>query len=491
MIVTVRLYATLRDLVPGGRQALRVDLPEGTTVAGLIAHLGIPEGTVRKVFVGGVAREDSYVLQPGDEVGAFPPIAGGAPAREFLHILTVDQARARFLEAWNPSPPRAVPVDLAAACGRVLASDVVAPEDLPPFPRSVVDGYAVRAADTFGASEGLPAYLEVVGEVLMGEAPALALGPGQAVRIPTGAILPPGADAALMVEHTEEVPSSQIEVRRAAGPSENVITRGEDARRGAVVLRAGAVLRAAQIGLLAGLGVTRVMVAEPPRVGVISTGDEVVPPEMTPEPGRIRDINGPALLAAVRSEGGEPFFHGIVPDRLGPLLDALRTAQERCDMVLVSGGSSIGLRDEVARAIAALGPPGVLVHGVAMKPGKPTVLGLCGPTPVVGLPGHPTTVLVVFHVFVREMIARLLGRRTEPLGAVRARLARRVASAPGRTDYLRVALEQRDGTLWATPLLGKSGLVSTMAGADGLAVIPEPAEGIEYGEEVMVEVLTS
>lgn len=503
MIVTVRLYATLRDLVPGGRKALEVDIPEGTTVGGLIAHLGIPAGTVRKVFVGGIAREDSHVLQPGDEVGAFPPIAGGAgagaipsdaggaPVREFLHIRTVAEARARFLEAWAPPRPRTAHAELAAACGRVLASDVVAPEDLPPFPRSVVDGYAVRAADTFGSSEGLPAYLTVAGEILMGRLPDITLGSGQAARVPTGGILPAGADAAVMVEHTQELSATEIEVRRPVGPGENVIRPGEDARRGAVVLSAGTVLRSAQIGLLAGLGIAQVEVAVRPRVAVISTGDEVVPPRQTPEAGRIRDINGPALCAAVLAEGGEPVFCGIVPDRLEPLLAVLGAARERADLILVSGGSSIGLRDEVARAIAALGPPGVLVHGVAMKPGKPTVLGLCGRMPVVGLPGHPTTVLVVFHVFVREMIARLLGRRPDPFPSVKARLTRRVASAPGRTDYLRVMLRQRDGALWAEPILGKSGLISTMVGADGLAMIPEAAEGIESGEEVVVEILTS
>lgn len=503
MIVTVRLYATLQDMVPGGRKALEVDIPEGTTVEGLIVHLGIPAGTVRKVFVGGIARDDSYVLQPGDEVGAFPPIAGGtdggaspapargATAREFLHILTVEQARARFLEAWVPPRPRIAPADLSAVCGRVLAADVLAPEDLPSHSRSVVDGYAVRASDTFGSSEGLPAYLKVSGEILMGQLPALALGPGQAARIPTGGILPSGADAAVMVEHTEEVAASEIEVRKPVAPGENVITPGEDAKRGTVVLPAGTVLRSAQIGLMAGLGITQVEVAVRPRVAIISTGDEVVPPEQAPAPGQIRDINGPALSAAVMAEGGEPVFCGIVPDRLDPLLESLRAAQERADLILVSGGSSIGLRDEVAGAIAALGSPGVLVHGVAMKPGKPTVLGLCGQIPVVGLPGHPTTVLVVFHVFVREMIARLLGRRPDALQSVAARLTRRVASAPGRTDYLRVKVQQRDGSLWATPILGKSGLISTMVGADGLAVIPEAVEGIESGEEVAVEVLTS
>jgi molybdopterin molybdotransferase len=501
--VTVRLYAAFQASRPDGKHVLTLDVPEGLTIAGLIPRLGISPDAVRRVFVNGIVQEETFVLQPGDEVGVFPPIAGGASVREFLHLRSVGDARARFLTAWSPGPPRTEVVALAQAGGRILGRDVLSPEDLPPHPRSVVDGYAVRAADTFGASEGLPAYLAVTGEVVMGRAPGRAVGSGEAARIPTGGVLPPGADAVVMVEHTEllpgvppaagagtlpAVPLEGIEVRRPVGPGENVIRLGEDIRREDVVLRAGALLRPPHIGLLAGLGVTHVDAAVPPRVAILSTGDEVVPPERTPEAGQVRDINGPALSAAVQAEGAQPAFCGIVPDRFDALLEALRAAKESADLVLVSGGSSIGLRDEVSRAIDAVGPPGVLVHGVAMKPGKPAVLGLCGGTPVVGLPGHPTTVLVVFHVFVREIIGRLLGRAPEPPPVVQAQLTRRVASATGRTDYLRVRLERRDGALWAAPILGKSGLISTMARADGLAVVPEAVEGIEAGEDVAVEV---
>lgn len=497
MTVTVRLYATLRNLVPDGRKPIELTLPEGATVADVVARLGIPPGTVRKVFVGGVAQEDSYILEPGDELAIFPPIAGGSPVQEFLHIRSVSEARDRFMAAWAPLPPRTIPVKLSQAVGRVLSRGVLSPEDLPSYPRSVVDGFAVRAADTFGAGEGLPAYLAVTGDVSMGRAPSVSIGPGEAARIPTGGVLPPGADAVVMIEHTEALAgptpldpgaAESIEVRRAVGPGENVIQLGEDVRQGAVVLPVGVVLRAPQIGLLAGLGITEVQVAVAPRVAVISTGDEVVAPDQKPDAGCIRDINGPALCAAVMAEGGDPVFYGIVGDEFGPLFESIRTARAETDLVLISGGSSIGLRDEVARAIDALGPPGVLVHGIAMKPGKPTVLGLCDRTPLIGLPGHPTTVLVVFHVFVREMIGRLLGRQPETPARLKARLARRVASAAGRTDYLRVGLEQRDGALWAVPILGKSGLISTMVGADGLAVIEDPIEGKEVGDEVTVEV---
>jgi molybdopterin molybdotransferase len=503
--LTVRLYASLQPYGPDGTRALIVDAPDGLTVGGLIPRLGIPPETVRRVFVNGIIREESHVLQPGDEIGIFPPIAGGASIGEFLHIRSVADARARFMAAWQPAPPRTETLPFALAGGRVLVEDVASPEDLPALARSIVDGYAVRAADTFGASEGLPAYLAVTGEVMMGRAPQCAVEPGAAVRIPTGGMLPAGADAVVMIEHTEllpggpptgphgrrsaAVPLEGIEVRRPVAPAENVIRPGEDFRRQDVALTRGTRLRAPQIGLLAGLGITHVRAALPPRVAILSTGDEIVAPETVPEAGQVRDINGPALCAAVEAEGATPVFRGILPDRFDALLDAMCAARQDADLVLVSGGSSIGLRDEVSRAIDAAGPPGVLVHGVAMKPGKPAVLGLCDGIPVVGLPGHPTTVLVVFHVFVREIIGRLMGRAAEPAPVVQARLTRRIASATGRTDYLRVRLERRDGALWAAPVLGKSGLISTMAAADGLAVIPEAVEGIEAGEEVAVEVL--
>jgi len=499
MTVTVRFYAV--DARGGGR-TVTLDRADGLTVAALTSRVGAAPAGARRVLVNGVVRGASYALRPGDEVAVVPRVAGGAQAREFLHLRSVADARARFLSAWTPGPRRTEVVALAEACGRTLGQDVPASEDLPPHPRSVVDGYAVRAADTFGAGEGLPAYLTVTGDVQMGQPPHLTVAPGEAVRIPTGGVLPAGADAVIMVEHTEALdgavpgpgagPSAAshgIEARRPVGPGENVIQPGEDVRRGAAVLHAGTLLRAPHIGLLAGLGVVELHAAVRPRVAILSTGDELVPPSRVPEAGRVRDINGPALEAAVRAHGAVPIFCGIVPDEFAALLGAVRQAKDGSDLVLVSGGSSIGLRDEVSRAIDTLGAPGVLVHGVAMKPGKPTVLGLCGGTPIVGLPGHPTTVLTVFHVFVRDIIAGLLGCEPRRAAAVSARLTRRVASATGRTDYLRVRFETRDGELWAAPILGKSGLISTMAEADGLAVVPEAMEGIEMGDPVTVEVM--
>ncbi|MDR7434979.1 MAG: molybdopterin molybdotransferase MoeA [Armatimonadota bacterium] len=404
----------------------------------------------------------------------------------FFEILTPQEAKARFFSCWKEKPRPHEFLPLEAALGRVVAMDITVRCDLPAFFKSTVDGYAVRAADTFGASEGLPAYLSVVGEVLIGHPPAFKVGPGEAAWIPTGGMLPEGADAVVMVEHTEPLDERTIEVKKPIGPGENVIRPGEDFPEGAVAIEKGRKLTPQDIGLLAALGVTEVPVVIPPKVAILSTGDEVVPPHVDPGPAQVRDINSYTLGAMVREEGGIPVPYGIVPDLYDPLLDALRQAVEECDLILVSGGSSVGPRDLVAQAIHALGEPGVVVHGVSMKPGKPTLLAIADGVPVVGLPGHPTTVMIVFHVFVREILWKLLGLRSRPRLPVVAKMGRRIASAPGREDYLRVMLEERGGELWAIPLLGKSGLISTMVKADGLVRVPLEREGLEVGEPVEV-----
>lgn len=404
----------------------------------------------------------------------------------FFEILTPQEAKARFFSRWQETPRAQEDVPLEAALGRVLADDVVVRSNLPSFHKSTVDGYAVRAADTFGASEGLPAYLSVVGEVTIGHVPVFRVGPGEAAWIPTGGMLPEGADAVVMVEHTENLDERTIEVKRPVAPGENVIRPGDDYPEGAVAVERGQKLTPQDIGLLAALGVTLVPVVVPPKVAILSTGDEIVPPHVEPNPAQVRDINSYTLGAMVREEGGIPVPYGVIPDEYERLLGTMREAHEACDLILVSGGSSVGPRDLVARAINALGEPGIVVHGVAMKPGKPTILGIANGKPVVGLPGHPTTVMIVFHVFVREILWRLLGLQPKPRPPVVARMGRRVASAPGREDYLRVALEERDGELWAIPLLGKSGLISTMVKADGLVRVPLEREGLEVGDPIEV-----
>lgn len=378
-------------------------------------------------------------------------------------------------------------VPLPDSLGRCLAEDIRAVEDVPGFNRSTMDGFAVLARDTYGASDGLPAYLEVAGEVLMGREPDGGISAGQTWRIATGGMLPPGADAVVMVEYTEELDDFSIGVTRPVAPGDNVIRRGEDATAGAVVLHSGHCVRPQDLGLLAAAGITRVTVFSPVQVAIISTGDELVTPDMLPLPGQVRDINTFTLYGAAVAAGGRPMLYGIVKDDFTELKNVLEKALSENDMVLVSGGSSVGVRDVAAGVINSLGKPGVLFHGIAVKPGKPTVGAVVKNKLVFGLPGHPVSALVVFELLVAPLLRT--GRYPQdglefPL---RARLTRNVRSATGREDYVRVRLGSRNGELTAEPVPGKSGLITTMTSADGLAHIPTGKEGAEAGEMIAVK----
>ena len=410
-------------------------------------------------------------------------------------LRTVEEAQVAFWHGWDPPRPGEERLSLEEALGRITSREILSPEDLPPFPRSTVDGYAVRAADTFGATETLPAYLRVKGEIPMGEAPRQALGPGEALRIATGGMLPAGADAVLMLEHATEAAGELLEAVRSVAPGENVIQRGEDVARGERLLPPGHALRPQDLGALAGLGILEVWVYRKPRVAILSTGNEVVDPSVQPRPGEIRDINAYNLTGLVLKEGGIPLRMGIVPDEREALARALREALTAAQVVLLSGGSSVGTRDLTPQVIREAGPPGVLVHGVSIRPGKPVILARVGDVPVFGLPGHPAAVTVAFELFVQPVLEKLRGEASVPglqglrTRTVRARMARNLASSPGREDHVRVALELRDGELWAVPLLGKSGLITTLVRAAGTVVIPLTRMGIEQGEWVDVRLL--
>jgi molybdopterin molybdotransferase len=398
---------------------------------------------------------------------------------------------AEALEGFRPERRTEVEtVDLDDALGRVPAEPLRAPHDLPGFARATVDGYAVRAADTFGASESLPAYLTLAGGVKMGEAAAVDVAPGTALAIPTGGALPPSADAVVMVEHAQEPLPGAIEVMRPAAPGDGMVRADEDARAGAELAPAGRALRAQDLGMLAAAGVTRLGVHARPRVAIVSTGDELVPGETTElEVGQVRDATAPALAAQVREAGGDPSFAGIVPDDRDALEATLRRALTGsgeaggCDLLVVSAGSSVGARDETAAAIAALGEPGIWCHGLALRPGKPTLLADCGGVPVIGLPGNPRSALVVFRLIGMPLV-RHVGGCTEPPPepAVRARLGRDLPSSAGRLDVVQVSL----GEGVATPLFGSSSLLSILAHADGYLVVPEAATGLPAAAEVEV-----
>src|SRR3954449_48959 len=408
-------------------------------------------------------------------------MADAATRREFFAVKTVAETLAGFRPA-RRTVVEAVTLDVAA--GRVPAAPVRAPHALPGSARATVDGYAVRAADTFGASEGLPSYLDLAGAGAMGRAPETAVGPGEAAAIPTGGVLPPGADAVVMVEYTHEAMAETIEVTRPVAPGDGLVRADEDAASGAELVPAGRPLRPQDLGLLAAAGVTELEVHARPRVAIVSTGDEVVDPG-TAElgAGQVRDACAVALAALVREAGGEPDLRGIVPDDRDALAAVLGDGVATCDVVVVSAGSSVGARDETAAVVAGLGEPGIWTHGIALRPGKPTLLAEAGDVPVIGLPGNPRSALVVFRL-VGMPVVRLVGGMTDPPPEPRtsARLERDIPSAAGRLDVVQVAL--RDGV--ATPLFGASALLSVLTRADGYVVVPDDATGLPAGTEVDV-----
>jgi molybdopterin molybdotransferase len=408
---------------------------------------------------------------------------------ELFQVVTVAEANARL--ACHLAPlGRAELVALHEALGRVVAEELRSPAELPAFPRSTMDGFAVRAADTYGASEGLPAYLTLCGEVPMGRAAGLSVGPGEAARVHTGGMIPPGSDAVVMVEYTQSLDARTVEVVRPVAVGENVIPVGEDVRPGDLLFPAGHRLRPQDLGGLAGVGIARVPVAARPRVAILASGDEVVPADAAPGPGQVRDINSYTIAALARRAGAEPLPWGIAPDDAVALRRTAAAALAEADVLVVSAGSSVSTRDMTADVIAGLGAPGVLVHGVAIHPGKPTILAVADGRPVFGLPGNPVSTMIAFELFVAPALYRLQGA-AEPLAAtVPARLTRNVASRPGREDFVPVRLERRAGVLWADPVFGKSNLIYTMARADGLLSVPLDLAGLYEGDAVEVRLFT-
>ncbi|EMG37345.1 molybdopterin molybdochelatase [Desulfocurvibacter africanus PCS] len=402
---------------------------------------------------------------------------------------------ARFREILTSfSPLGAEHVGLSAAHGRVLAEDVAAREDLPLADRSSMDGYAVRAADTFGASEGNPAYLESAGSLRIDAVPDFSIQSGECAAITTGGILPEGADAVVMIEHTQELGSGTIEIRKSLAPHDNVMLRGEDAKAGETALARGTRLRAQEIGFLAALGIDSVLVHRRPRVAVLSTGDELVDISATPRVGQVRDVNTVAVCALVAEAGAEPVALERVPDRLDVIVEALRRGLAECDMLFLSGGSSVGTRDLTVEAIGKLPDSQILAHGVQVSPGKPTILASVAGKPIWGLPGQVTSAQVVMHAFGMPFLRHLAGDTAAFDPARRpmrqAELARNVASKAGREDYLRVSLQQRPGQPpLALPRLGKSGLLKTMLQAEGLIVMDARLEGLKAGSIVDVWLL--
>ncbi|NVM21791.1 MAG: molybdopterin molybdotransferase MoeA [Desulfobacterales bacterium] len=409
--------------------------------------------------------------------------------KEFFKVTTLE-AVLELVSAFPPVGEESVRLDQSV--GRILAHDVLSDIDLPEFSRATMDGYAVRAQSTFGASESMPALLAVVGSVGMGEVPTVSVKAGEAVRIATGGMLPAGADSVVMVEHTQSLDETTIEIFKSSAPLQHVIEVGEDLRKGEKILSKGSRVRPQEMGVLAALGRTSVPVYRQPTVAVVSSGDEIVPIEKTPTLSQLRDVNAHTLTGLVRLAGGAPVYLGIAKDNFDDLDRLLQDALALADIVLISGGSSVGSRDFTLDVLKGLSDTEILVHGVSVSPGKPTILAQSKQKPVWGLPGQVTSAMVVFHVMVRPAIESISGLSKDKLAQVLevpAVLNRNLASVQGREDFVRARLVSRGDRFYAEPVLGKSGLIHTMVKADGLIRIERDSEGLEKGAHVNVILL--
>lgn len=405
--------------------------------------------------------------------------------KEFFSVTTLEGVLA-YKNDFKRVAAEVIP--LTQSLGRVLASDVVAHEDLPQFSRSTVDGYAINAGTSFGASESNPAYVIIRGSVAMGETPDFTIRAGEAARIATGGMLPKGTNSVVMIEHTEAVDTSSVEIYKSAAPGQNVIETGEDFSRDSVLVPGGSRLRPQDIGLLAAFGHEKVTVYRRPVVGIISTGDEIVPITTDPGPGQVRDVNLYSLSGQVLSAGASVKGFGIVADDFNALKKTCKKALDDCDIVMISGGSSVGMRDFTLDVLNGLPQTRVLVHGISISPGKPTILAKVGQKQFWGLPGHVTSAMVVFAAVVKPFIEAVGGRRDSEhtLLRLKAKLSRNVSSAQGRIDFMRVKLRHDGEVLWADPVLGKSGLINTMVKADGLVAVGLNEEGLDKGTTVEV-----
>lgn len=405
---------------------------------------------------------------------------------QFFKVKTVEETFA-LIEEKIPVIKETEIRELSIALSYILAEPITAKENVPGFDRSTVDGYAVRAKDSYGSSESMPGFLTLAGEVKMGEVPNVEAGPGEAVYVPTGGMLPAGTDAVIMIEHCEDV-SGLLNIYKQVAPGENVIRAGEDIREGQMILEKGTKLRPQELGALASLGITHVLVYRKIMAGYLSSGDEIVPYQTKKlQEGQIRDINYLTIAGLASEWNVEVVYGGIVRDDLEEFRQTAHELYEKVDCLILSGGSSVGARDYTTQVIQTLGDPGVFVHGISIKPGKPTILAVADGKPVIGLPGHPASAMIIFQLFGKRIFRKLKGEAAlvKP-ERVFARMTKNIPSAPGRADYVRVQLFERDGSWWAEPIIGKSGLITTLVKSDGIVEIASEKEGVLQGEFVPV-----
>ena len=408
------------------------------------------------------------------------------PSPEFFQVTPVAEALKLLDAHWQPQP-KSETLPTANALDRIVAADILSPEQVPSFRKSTVDGYALRAADSFGASQSLPAFVDVIGEIRMGEVPQGVIGTGEALQIHTGGMLPDGADAVAMVETVQRINEVEIEVMKAVAPGENVIQPGEDVAAGALILQRHHRIRPQDIGGLLAVGIGKIDVLQRPRLGILSCGDELVAPDAEAPPGKVRDINAYTLSALTEKLGGEAVLLGIASDSLAEYRRRAQAGFAAADILLLSAGSSVSARDYTRDVINGLGAPGVLQHGLATKPGKPTIIAVCDNKPVIGLPGNPVSALLVARQLLPHLIARFSGQALETPTMTRARLALRIASVSGREDWVALRLQKgEDEYPLAEPIFGKSNLIFTLVQADALLRVPLNTGGLEAGSLVDV-----
>ncbi len=404
---------------------------------------------------------------------------------EFFNVQPIESALATLFDHWTPQP-QSETISTQHALGRILAETITSPIALPEFRRSTVDGYAVRATDTYGATQSLPAYLKCVGEIHMGQPASIDTQQGETVSIHTGGMLPDTADAVVMVERTQQFSADEIEILAPVAVGENVIQIGEDVGIGDVILKKGQQLRPQDIGGLLAVGVTEIPVTLPPKVGILSSGDELVTPDEIPQAGQIRDINAYTLASLIQQAGAAPHIIGIARDTLEDYLTHARNGFAQVDMLVLTAGSSVSIRDLTRDVIDSLGTPGVLQHGLAVKPGKPTLLAVCDNKPVIGLPGNPVSALLVARQIIISLIHHHFGITSRSPFTQSATLTANIPSTTGRDDTIPVTLHQDGNSLMATPVFGKSNLIFNLIHADGLIHIPLNSNGLKVGTNVKV-----
>ena len=405
---------------------------------------------------------------------------------EFFKVKTVEETRALINELIVPIKETETRLT-EDALHYILAEPIRSNENVPGFDRSTVDGYAVNARDTFGASETMPGFLTVVGEVKMGEKAEITVKRGEAIYVPTGGMIPPGADAVIMIEHCEAI-DELLNTYRQIAPGENIIRTGEDIKIGELLLKEGVKLRPQELGALAAMGITKVEVYRKLTIGYLSSGDEIVPFQTKQlEIGQIRDVNYLTISALAKEWDIDVTYGGIVTDDYQIFAKKAKELYEQVDCLILSGGSSVGAKDYTTEVIQSLGEPGVFVHGISIKPGKPTILAVANGKPIIGLPGHPASAMIIFQLFGHQLLRRLKGEKIERKpDRIFAKITKNIASSPGRSDYIRVKLIEKEGEWWAEPIIGKSGLITTLVKSDGLVEILSEKEGVSQGEFVPV-----